>query len=63
LPTELENGVTCCHALQDKVWVSGADSRWEVYTVIADASATALVAGNGDCRATLGESTAPCCSD
>jgi len=37
LPTAVENGVTCCHALQDKVWVSGADTRWEVYTVLADA--------------------------
>jgi catechol 2,3-dioxygenase-like lactoylglutathione lyase family enzyme len=37
LATEVEAGVTCCHALQDKVWVSGADTRWEVYTVLADA--------------------------
>jgi catechol 2,3-dioxygenase-like lactoylglutathione lyase family enzyme len=37
LPTEVEDGVTCCHALQDKVWVAGADTRWEVYTVLADA--------------------------
>jgi catechol 2,3-dioxygenase-like lactoylglutathione lyase family enzyme len=39
LPTAVEAGVTCCHALQDKVWVSGGDSRWEVYTVLADAVA------------------------
>lgn len=37
LPTEVEAGVTCCHALQDKVWVRGPDTRWEVYTVLADA--------------------------
>jgi hypothetical protein len=37
LVTEVEQGVACCHALQDKVWVSGADTRWEVYTVLADA--------------------------
>jgi len=36
LATEVEDGVTCCHALQDKVWVAGADTRWEVYTVLAD---------------------------
>jgi len=41
LPTEIEAGTVCCHALQDKVWVSGADTRWEVYTVLADAPATA----------------------
>jgi lactoylglutathione lyase len=40
LDTEVEDGVTCCHALQDKVWVSGADTRWEVYTVLADAAPT-----------------------
>jgi len=36
-----EDGVTCCYALQDKFWVTGADNReWEVYTVLADAPAT-----------------------
>jgi catechol 2,3-dioxygenase-like lactoylglutathione lyase family enzyme len=40
LPTEVEEGTTCCYALQDKVWVSGPDGdRWEVYTVLADAGA------------------------
>ena len=37
LPTDVEEGVTCCHALQDKVWVRGADTSWEFYTVLADA--------------------------
>jgi catechol 2,3-dioxygenase-like lactoylglutathione lyase family enzyme len=36
LPIETEANVDCCYAVQDKVWVSGADTRWEVYTVIAD---------------------------
>jgi len=36
--TEIEEQTTCCHAVQDKVWVDGPDqSRWEVYTVLADA--------------------------
>jgi catechol 2,3-dioxygenase-like lactoylglutathione lyase family enzyme len=40
LPTEVEDGTTCCYALQDKVWVSGpGGERWEVYTVLADAGA------------------------
>ncbi|UMB70655.1 ArsI/CadI family heavy metal resistance metalloenzyme [Mycobacterium paraterrae] len=35
--TEEEIGTTCCFAVQDKVWVTGADGeRWEVYTVLAD---------------------------
>ena len=38
LSTEVESATTCCHAVQDKVWVSGADGeRWEVYTVLDDA--------------------------
>ena len=38
LATEVEDGTTCCYALQDKVWVTGpGGERWEVYTVLADA--------------------------
>ncbi len=38
LPTEVEDGTTCCYAVQDKVWVTGpGGERWEVYTVLADA--------------------------
>ncbi len=40
LATAVEDGTTCCYALQDKVWVSAPDGeRWEVYTVLADAGA------------------------
>ncbi len=40
LDTEVEDGTTCCYALQDKVWVTGpGKERWEVYTVLADAAA------------------------
>jgi catechol 2,3-dioxygenase-like lactoylglutathione lyase family enzyme len=40
LATRVEDGTTCCYALQDKVWVTGPGSeRWEVYTVLADAGA------------------------
>ena len=36
--TDVEEGTTCCYALQDKVWVTGpGGERWEVYTVLADA--------------------------
>ncbi|GAB2780480.1 ArsI/CadI family heavy metal resistance metalloenzyme [Streptomyces chlorus] len=42
LATREENDTTCCHALQDKVWVQGPGSeRWEVYVVKADAPAPA----------------------
>ena len=62
LSTEVEDGVTCCHALQDKVWVAGADTRWEVYAVLADAPAATIDAGTGGCCAIASESTTACCA-
>lgn len=49
LQTDVEDGVTCCHALQDKVWVSGADARWEVYTVLNDAPQGDVPAAEAGC--------------
>ena len=38
LSTATEDQVSCCFAVQDKVWVDGPDGEpWEVYTVLADA--------------------------
>lgn len=38
LVTRNEDGVTCCHAVQDKVWVADPDGApWEIYKVLADA--------------------------
>jgi catechol 2,3-dioxygenase-like lactoylglutathione lyase family enzyme len=64
LPTEVEDGVTCCHALQDKVWVAGADTRWEVYTVLADAPLTEDETAAGGCcgTASTGASDEVCCA-
>jgi catechol 2,3-dioxygenase-like lactoylglutathione lyase family enzyme len=64
LATEVEEGTTCCHALQDKVWVDGPDgSRWEVYTVLADA--TDVDTDERCCATTstltVGASPAPAC--
>jgi lactoylglutathione lyase len=40
MDTLVEDGTTCCYAVQDKVWVTGPGAeRWEVYTVLADAGA------------------------
>lgn len=37
LVTVSEEDVTCCYAVQDKVWVNDPDGApWEVYTVLAD---------------------------
>jgi catechol 2,3-dioxygenase-like lactoylglutathione lyase family enzyme len=35
--TATEDNVTCCYAVQDKVWVDDPDGApWEIYTVLAD---------------------------
>jgi catechol 2,3-dioxygenase-like lactoylglutathione lyase family enzyme len=35
LKTAIEDNVTCCYAVQDKVWVSDPDgNKWEVYVVL-----------------------------
>ncbi len=50
--TDVEDQTTCCYALQDKVWVDGPDgSRWEVYTVLADASDAVTLNESGECCA------------
>jgi catechol 2,3-dioxygenase-like lactoylglutathione lyase family enzyme len=61
LPTMVEDGVTCCHALQDKVWVLGADTRWEVYAVLADAPAAGPLEEQQCCGAETA-SASPCCA-
>jgi catechol 2,3-dioxygenase-like lactoylglutathione lyase family enzyme len=61
LATDVEDGVTCCHALQDKVWVSGADTRWEVYTVLADAPTAAVVATGAVDSAAHDDAASVCC--
>jgi catechol 2,3-dioxygenase-like lactoylglutathione lyase family enzyme len=63
LRTDVEDGVTCCHALQDKVWVTGADTRWEVYTVLADAPVSDATSTGGCCATTASaEPTSVCCA-
>jgi catechol 2,3-dioxygenase-like lactoylglutathione lyase family enzyme len=62
LATATEDGVDCCYALQDKVWVDDPDGApWEVYTVLADTAVAPNCCG-GNLRGVepgLEESTAP----
>ncbi|HSB88176.1 MAG TPA: ArsI/CadI family heavy metal resistance metalloenzyme [Ilumatobacteraceae bacterium] len=37
LSCEVQDSTTCCFAVQDKVWVTGPEIPWEIYTVLADA--------------------------
>ena len=35
---DVQESTTCCFAVQDKVWVTGPEIPWEIYTVLADAT-------------------------
>ena len=55
---------TCCHAVQDKVWVAAPDvplGAWEFYAVLADAPAMGETSTGTCCVASGDES--PCCAD
>ena len=53
--TRVEEGVDCCYALQDKVWVEDPDGNpWEVFVVHVADTAPAL---KGE-----GPRTGPCCT-
>ncbi|MHB8468068.1 MAG: ArsI/CadI family heavy metal resistance metalloenzyme [Acidimicrobiales bacterium] len=71
LATAVEDEVTCCYAVQDKVWVDGPDAEpWEIYTVLADAempggqlrTTEPSACGPGACGTTVpAAETASCC--
>jgi catechol 2,3-dioxygenase-like lactoylglutathione lyase family enzyme len=49
LPTQIEEEVTCCYAVQDKVWATDPDgNKWEVYVVLDNNGAT-HAASQGEC--------------
>jgi catechol 2,3-dioxygenase-like lactoylglutathione lyase family enzyme len=58
LTTVVEDGVSCCYAKQDKVWVDGPSGEpWEIYTVLADVEMPA-----GQLRTVDPETGATCCA-
>ena len=74
LATATEEHVTCCYAVQDKVWVDDPDGApWEIYTVLGDSDTpagelrTVDVCGAGACATTdlpadqPGTSVSGCC--
>ncbi len=73
LDMELEDRVVCCHAEQDKVWVSDpSGTRWEVYTITDDAPSAEMIpimpletvgAAVGASAATVVATAACCASD
>jgi catechol 2,3-dioxygenase-like lactoylglutathione lyase family enzyme len=58
LPTATQDQVSCCYAVQDKVWVDGPGGQsWEIYTVLSD---TEMEPGNLRVPAHSG-TTSSCC--
>ena len=58
LATATEEGVACCYARQDKVWVDGPSGEpWEIYTVLDDVEMPA-----GQLRTVDPETGATCCA-
>ncbi len=56
---------SCCHAVQDKVWVDAPDvplGAWEFYTVLEDAPAAEVAASDGACCVTTAGDGTPCCT-
>ena len=53
-----EENVSCCYAVQDKVWVDAPDGEpWEIYTVLGDVEMVP-----GSLRAVDPDADAACCS-
>ncbi len=68
LATATEDEVSCCFALQDKVWVDAPSGEpWEIYTVLADVEhapgelRTVAPGDDATCCASAPESEARCC--
>jgi lactoylglutathione lyase len=58
LPTTTEEGVACCYARQDKVWVDGPSGEpWEIYTVLEHVEMP-----DGQLRTVDPETGATCCA-
>ena len=53
---DVQESTTCCFAVQDKVWVTGPEIAWEIYTVLADASV--MHPAEGECCAPVEAETA-----
>jgi lactoylglutathione lyase len=68
MATATEGAVSCCYAVQDKVWVDAPSGEpWEIYTVLGDAEhapgelRTVEPGDDALCCASAPESEARCC--
>ncbi|MGH6999004.1 MAG: ArsI/CadI family heavy metal resistance metalloenzyme [Phenylobacterium sp.] len=64
LTTRVSQQEMCCHALQDKVYVTAPDvplGQWEFYTVLDDNPDGSIADMAGTCCPTSPAATSPCC--
>jgi catechol 2,3-dioxygenase-like lactoylglutathione lyase family enzyme len=62
LATRVEDEVTCCYAVQDKVWVTDPNGApWEIYTVLDDDPEVTSEAASAD-GCCGGNASDPCCT-
>jgi catechol 2,3-dioxygenase-like lactoylglutathione lyase family enzyme len=64
LAPEVQDQITCCFAVQDKVWVEDPNGApWEIYTVLSDAPTESGIAGTGSCGVPEGDEGATTTGD
>jgi catechol 2,3-dioxygenase-like lactoylglutathione lyase family enzyme len=64
LATEVQNQITCCFAVQDKVWVEDpSGTPWEVYAVLSDAPGESGITGSSCCVPEAGDRVAMTAGD
>jgi catechol 2,3-dioxygenase-like lactoylglutathione lyase family enzyme len=59
LELKVEENVSCCYAVQDKIWVADPDgNKWEVFVVLDNESAQHMSSAGSCCPDTIA-----CCTD
>lgn len=59
LAIKAEENVTCCYAVQDKIWLADPDgNKWEVFVVLDNEASQHMSSSGSCCPDTVG-----CCSD
>ena len=52
LPSRIEEQVSCCYAVQSKVWAEDPDgNKWETYVLLSDDAPQRASSAGGDCCA------------
>jgi catechol 2,3-dioxygenase-like lactoylglutathione lyase family enzyme len=63
LATFVEDDVTCCYALQDKVWIEDPDGNaWETFVVKADANVMRATSADASATRAATKDDAACCA-